>query len=53
MILPDGYEEPEYYDEDGSASTDETDETEETDSEYVEPDIIEESDSEDPEFTTQ
>ena len=53
LILPDGYEEPEYYDEDGSASTDETDETEETDSEYVEPDIIEESDSEDPEFTTQ
>ena len=42
LILPDGYEEPEYYDESGSDSSDSTDES---DGDYVEPDIIDETDS--------
>jgi len=42
LVLPDGYEEPEYYDESGSDSSDSTDES---DGEYVEPDIIDETDS--------
>jgi hypothetical protein len=50
LILPDGYEEPEYYDESGSDSDESADET---DGDYVEPDIIEESESEDSEVIIQ
>lgn len=40
LILPDGWEEPEYYDESGADPSDSTDES---DGEYVEPDIIDET----------